>query len=201
MMVLPWGMNVTCDYCSSLPHLVTGEQFTVLFVMVNTLIWHCFKSLKCGSVHWFSGFLPAPQNMHVRLTGDCVRSVSTCHPVLNWLPVQGVPGLSPSVGRNGLQRGRDPSAVEDWNEGCQPRYNRFVVFVLSAVSPFSRKCRTPLSNRSMSKPTWVCRNIWGKKGSCVIDWSKHGIPCLRKSKESSTDNFDFSKGGNRSIKV
>ena len=47
----------------------------------------------------YSGFLPPPQNMHVRLIGDyidprseCVWSL--CGSVMGWRPVQGVPCLS-----------------------------------------------------------------------------------------------------------
>ena len=51
----------------------------------------------------FSGFLPPPRNMHVRLTADCELSrgvsvdgcVSLCGLVMDWRPVQVCPASDP----------------------------------------------------------------------------------------------------------
>jgi len=70
------------------------------------------QSLHVLPVHaWvlsrYSGFLPLAKNMHVRLIGDSKLTLGVsvsvdgwlsrclCGAVMDWLPVQGVPSLSP----------------------------------------------------------------------------------------------------------
>jgi len=73
----------------------------------------------------YSGFLPPPKSMHVRLIGDFKLSLgvsvsvcgclsrlsrlSLCGPVMDWRPVQGVPRLSPDDRWDRLQPPRDPT--------------------------------------------------------------------------------------------
>ena len=71
----------------------------------------------------YSGFLPPPKTMHVRLIGvskivskseceqvcGCLSRLSLCGPVMDWRPVQGVPRLSPDDRWDWLQPPRDPT--------------------------------------------------------------------------------------------
>jgi len=68
----------------------------------------------------YSGFLPPPKNMHVRLIGDSKLSLGVslswqccrlclCGPEMNWRPVQGVPRLLPDDRWDRLQPPCDPT--------------------------------------------------------------------------------------------
>ena len=80
----------------------------------------------------YSGFLPPPENMHVRLTGDSKLSVgvsvsvhgcvSLCGPAMDWRPVQGVPCVLPNDNWDSLQSPpatlNGLSKYRKWMDGC-----------------------------------------------------------------------------------